>query len=88
MNLSPGSVESDCLLYLSAADVERAIGRERAVFVQSMEAALHAQAGGDVVQPLKPYLRRPERPHLADRIIAMPAYVGGDVRLSGIKWIG
>ncbi|KIF79547.1 hypothetical protein QR77_37850 [Streptomyces sp. 150FB] len=76
------------MLYLSAADVERAIGEDHAIFVEALEAALRAQAAGDVVQPLKPYLRRPERPHPTDRIIAMPAYVGGDVRLSGMKWIG
>jgi ornithine cyclodeaminase len=81
-------IARDGLLYLSAAEVERAVGREYTLFVEAMEAALRAQAEDDVVQPLKPYLRRPERPHPTDRIIAMPAYVGGDVRLSGIKWIG
>ncbi|WP_331736378.1 2,3-diaminopropionate biosynthesis protein SbnB [Streptomyces sp. NBC_00045] len=81
-------IARDGLLYLSAADVERAVGSERTLFVEAVEAALRAQAADDVVQPLKPYLRRPDRPHPTDRIIAMPAYVGGEVHLSGIKWIG
>jgi len=81
-------VAGNQLLYLSSADVERAVDDASDFFVDAVESALRAQAAGDVVQPLKPYLRRPERPHPSDRIIAMPAYVGGDVRISGIKWIG
>lgn len=37
-----------------------------------------------VAQPLKPYLRFNDP---ANRIIAMPAYVGGGVGAAGIKWI-
>ncbi|MEW9701158.1 2,3-diaminopropionate biosynthesis protein SbnB [Paenibacillus sp. SI8] len=39
---------------------------------------------GDCAHPLKPYLRFREP---SNRIIAMPAYVGGSVNMSGIKWI-
>lgn len=39
---------------------------------------------GDCVYPLKPYLRFREQ---ANRIIAMPAFVGGNIDMSGIKWI-
>lgn len=35
-------------------------------------------------QPIKPYLRYGD---LKNRIIAMPAYVGGEFNISGIKWI-
>jgi N-[(2S)-2-amino-2-carboxyethyl]-L-glutamate dehydrogenase len=35
-------------------------------------------------QPIKPYLRFKD---LRNRIIAMPAYVGGDTEIAGIKWI-
>lgn len=38
----------------------------------------------DFVQPIKPYLRYGDP---KNRIIAMPAYVGGDIQCSGIKWI-
>ena len=38
----------------------------------------------EVVQPIKPYLRYKD---LTNRIIAMPAYVGGDIGIAGIKWI-
>lgn len=39
---------------------------------------------GDYAQPIKPYLRY-RNP--LNRIIAMPAYVGGDNRWAGLKWI-
>jgi ornithine cyclodeaminase len=39
---------------------------------------------GDYAQPVKPYLRYRNQ---QNRIIAMPAYVGGDVNIAGIKWI-
>ncbi|UII23754.1 2,3-diaminopropionate biosynthesis protein SbnB [Fulvivirga ligni] len=38
----------------------------------------------DISQPVKPYLRYG---NLKNRIIAMPAYIGGDIHMSGIKWI-
>lgn len=38
----------------------------------------------DIAQPIKPYLRYGD---LQNRIIAMPAFVGGKINRSGIKWI-
>jgi len=38
----------------------------------------------DFVQPIKPYLRFRD---LNNRIIAMPAFVGKDFNIAGIKWI-
>jgi len=38
----------------------------------------------DFSQPIKPYLRYKD---LKNRIIAMPAYIGGNFHVAGIKWI-
>ena len=38
----------------------------------------------DMAQPIKPYLRYRD---IKNRIIAMPAFVGGPINKSGIKWI-
>lgn len=38
----------------------------------------------DFAQPVKPYLRYRNR---NNRVIAMPAFVGGEINMAGIKWI-
>ena len=52
--------------------------------VQVIEAATDCLSSKDMAQPIKPYLRYG---NAANRIIAMPAFVGGDINKSGIKWI-
>lgn len=52
--------------------------------VEAIASATQCIAAEDIAQPLKPYLRYGD---LQNRIIAMPAYVGGDINRSGIKWI-
>ncbi|WP_437957357.1 2,3-diaminopropionate biosynthesis protein SbnB [Sorangium sp. So ce119] len=77
------------LLYLGRADVSRLSGASTRLYVDAVERALRLHAERKFVQPLKPYLRwRGEQNHVADRIIAMPAYLGGDRPAAGIKWIG
>jgi 2,3-diaminopropionate biosynthesis protein SbnB len=76
------------LLYLSRADVVAAAGDGSALFVDAVRDAVALHARRNVVQPLKPYLRWRPDGHIADRIIAMPAYVGGDRPMAGLKWIG
>jgi ornithine cyclodeaminase len=56
--------------------------------VQAITEGLAIHARGEHVQPLKPYLRWFGADHIADRIIAMPCYIGGDNPIAGIKWIG
>lgn len=71
------------MLYLGDEHI-RAIGLNWKELVDSMEAAVRIMDSGDYTQPIKPYLRYH---HPANRIIAMPAYVGGSVQTAGIKWI-
>ncbi len=49
-----------------------------------IEKAIELIYENDYAQPVKPYLRY-NNPQ--NRIIAMPAYVGGEIDLAGIKWI-
>ncbi|MDQ1567418.1 MAG: N-[(2S)-2-amino-2-carboxyethyl]-L-glutamate dehydrogenase [Actinomycetota bacterium] len=76
------------LLYLSRADVAEASGAGSDLFVAAVADAFALHARGQTVQPLKPYLRWRPDGHIADRIIAMPAYVGGERPVAGLKWIG
>nr|WP_172368974.1 2,3-diaminopropionate biosynthesis protein SbnB [Sporosarcina jiandibaonis] len=77
------------LLYLCKEDIKKVGGNRSDLYVEALTDALRLHGKKDFVQPLKPYLRAyGKEGHIADRIIAMPAYVGGDDPVSGIKWIG
>jgi len=52
--------------------------------VQVIADATSCLISKDMAQPIKPYLRYG---NVANRIIAMPAFVGGKINKSGIKWI-
>jgi len=76
------------ILYLDRRDVRAAMGDSIRGYVEALRSALALHAEGKTAQPLKPYLRWRRRGHIADRIIAMPGYVGGEHPMAGIKWIG
>ena len=67
------------------AQVRQALqGREKQL-VDLVEATYRLHGAGDSVNPPSYFLRFPDRP--TARIIALPASIGGDVRVDGIKWI-
>lgn len=76
------------ILYLTRRDVRAAMGDSIRGYVEALRSALALHAEGRTAQPLKPYLRWRRGGHIADRIIAMPGYVGGESAMAGIKWIG
>ena len=59
-------------------------GNEKRV-VEIVEAAYRVHGGGDTVNPPSYFLRFPDRP--TSRIIALPASIGGEVGVDGLKWI-
>jgi N-[(2S)-2-amino-2-carboxyethyl]-L-glutamate dehydrogenase len=77
------------LLFLSRDDIARLTVDSHELCIEAIEHCLRMHAAGRFAQPLKPYLkwRGPEN-HIADRIIAMPAYLDGDKPIAGLKWIG
>lgn len=85
---SPSEPEAGDILYLNRRDVRGAMGSSIRGYVEALRAGLALHAEGKTAQPLKPYLRWRSRGHIADRIIAMPGYVGGEHPMAGIKWIG
>lgn len=76
------------LRYLSQSDLLNLGANHSDAFLEAIEEGLKMHAEGQFVQPLKPYLRWPGADHIADRIIAMPCYLGGNNPIAGIKWIG
>jgi 2,3-diaminopropionate biosynthesis protein SbnB len=77
------------ILYLSKSDIIKLGGNSSHLYMEAVSQALTLHACGEIVQPLKPYLRwHGKEGHIADRIIAMPAYLGGKPPAAGLKWVG
>jgi ornithine cyclodeaminase len=53
----------------------------------SLEEMFRVHAEGDFTSPPSSFLKRPECPHVADRIIGLSAHLGGDFDVEGMKWI-
>ena len=70
---------------ISGAQVQLALrGRERQI-TELVEATYRIHGAGDSVNPPSYFLRFPDRP--SARIIALPASIGGKLRVDGLKWI-
>jgi len=70
---------------ISGSQVQRALqGREKQI-VELVEATYRLHSAGESVNPPSYFLRFPDRPSC--RIIALPASIGGQVRVDGLKWI-
>jgi 2,3-diaminopropionate biosynthesis protein SbnB len=54
--------------------------------MKTVETTYRLHHAGDAVNPASCFLRFPAKPD--SRVIALPAYVGGDSETAGIKWIG
>jgi len=71
------------MIYLNEKAIQN-IGINWDLLVDKIKETVHILADNNYAQPIKPYLRY-KNP--VNRIIAMPAYVGGTVGAAGIKWI-
>jgi N-[(2S)-2-amino-2-carboxyethyl]-L-glutamate dehydrogenase len=70
---------------IPGVQVQRVLqGRERET-VELVEAAYRLHGAGDTVNPPSYFLRFPDRP--SARIIALPASLGGEEPVDGLKWI-
>lgn len=69
--------------YLNENDLHR-MGIPWQELLNVVEECTLLLADKDYAQPVKPYLRYHD---LRNRIIAMPAFVGGNIQSAGIKWI-
>jgi N-[(2S)-2-amino-2-carboxyethyl]-L-glutamate dehydrogenase len=70
---------------ISGGQVQRALlGRENQI-MELVRDTYRLHGAGDSVNPPSYFLRFPDRP--TSRIIALPASIGGQVRVDGLKWI-
>jgi ornithine cyclodeaminase len=70
---------------ISGAQVQAALARREREIVDLVEAVYRLHGAGDSVNPPSYFLRFPDRP--TSRIIALPASIGGPIRVDGLKWI-
>ncbi|MEU2610297.1 2,3-diaminopropionate biosynthesis protein SbnB [Micromonospora sp. NPDC007271] len=70
---------------VTAAEVAAAIEADRAACLDAVRRCYLTHDEAATALPHSSFLRFPQLPR--DRIIALPAYLGGDFEVAGIKWI-
>jgi ornithine cyclodeaminase len=70
---------------ISGAQVQGALRGHENEIMALVGATYRLHSDGDSVNPPSYFLRFPDRP--TSRIIALPASIGGDIRVDGVKWI-
>ncbi|MGW2182495.1 2,3-diaminopropionate biosynthesis protein SbnB [Streptomyces sp. NPDC001732] len=76
---------SPAFAVISGRQVQHALGGQEKLVTEIVEAAYRTHGDGRTVNPPSYFLRFPDRP--SSRIIALPASLGGEVAVDGIKWI-
>src|SRR5947209_10950831 len=85
MNTSTSTKSVPSFAVISGGQVQRSLeGREKQI-LELVESTYRLHCAGDSVNPPSYFLRFSDRP--TARIIALPASIGGQVRVDGIKWI-
>ncbi len=70
---------------ITGAQVQQALRDREKQVVELVEATYRLHGAGDTVNPPSYFLRFPDRPD--SRIIALPASLGGENPVDGLKWI-
>ncbi|MEU0068330.1 2,3-diaminopropionate biosynthesis protein SbnB [Streptomyces sp. NPDC006332] len=70
---------------ISGEQVQRALHGRESEIGELVEGVYRLHGAGDSVNPPSYFLRFPDRP--SSRIIALPASLGGPLRVDGVKWI-
>jgi Predicted ornithine cyclodeaminase, mu-crystallin homolog len=70
---------------VSGAQVQQTLHRRENQLVELVAAAYRLHSAGGSVNPPSYFLRFPDRP--SSRIIALPASLGGQLRVDGLKWV-
>jgi len=79
------NVEIPSFALVTGEQVGRALHRREREIGELVEAVYRLHGAGHSVNPPSYFLRFPDRP--SSRIIALPASLGGPLRVDGLKWI-
>lgn len=78
-------MNADEILILNGNDVQSLLDNKEHEIIQRVRQAYECHALGNTHSPHSTFLRFPQ--DAADRIIALPAYLGGPFDIAGMKWI-
>jgi 2,3-diaminopropionate biosynthesis protein SbnB len=81
----PSPVTVPPFAVIPGTQVQQALQGRQSEIVELVEATYRLHSAGDSVNPPSYFLRFPDRP--SARIIALPASIGGPLRVDGLKWI-
>ncbi|MFJ5087121.1 2,3-diaminopropionate biosynthesis protein SbnB [Streptomyces sp. NPDC088674] len=81
----PPVAEAPFFAVIPGAQVHEVLDGHEGEVVRIVEAAYRLHGGGETVNPPSYFLRFPDRPD--SRIIALPASLGGEHGVDGMKWI-
>lgn len=70
---------------ITGGQVQEALDGHEKLVVELVARTYQVHGAGDSVNPPSYFLRFPDRP--TSRIIALPASIGGDIAVDGLKWI-
>ena len=70
---------------ISGAQVQQVLRCHENEIIDLVEATYRLHGAGDTVNPPSYFLQFPDRP--SARIIALPASIGGTLRVDGLKWV-
>lgn len=79
------------IIFMNDATVNSLVANNMDMVMDDVEKCLSIFDKGDIINPTKCVMRwgkTPEDENTFGRINAMPGYIGGDINMAGIKWIG